>query len=164
MRDRGFIVAGNGAWQEVKLLAGATITTPAPAVPNPTIHHATPGWTLKIEPCARSRQRRAVDQMAAAGSRTDALPARRSPPGERPHGDVDPRGSIDSLTRPNDCALRNLDVYTTSRSCITAATSPLRHTNSSSTAPRHLGISVASCKLRRACGAHALARSLVDVH
>jgi Glucodextranase, domain N len=49
VRNLGFIVAGNGVWQEVKLLPGPGITTPAPAVPIPTVVHATSAWTLTIE-------------------------------------------------------------------------------------------------------------------
>jgi glucoamylase len=49
VRDLGFIVAGNGFWQEVKLLPGPGITTPAPAVPIPTVVHAASAWTLTIE-------------------------------------------------------------------------------------------------------------------
>ena len=49
VRDLGFIVAGNGTWQEVKLLPDPAITTAGAAVPIPTIVHTTPGWSLTIE-------------------------------------------------------------------------------------------------------------------
>ncbi len=49
IRDLGFIVAGNGAWQEVKILAGWTIATPEPDVPIPTVVHTGTGWTLTVE-------------------------------------------------------------------------------------------------------------------
>ena len=49
VRDLGFIVAGKGAWQEVKVLPGWTIATPQPDVPIPTVVHTGAGWTLTVE-------------------------------------------------------------------------------------------------------------------
>ena len=49
IRDLGFIVAGNGAWHEVKRVANYQLSTPHPGVPLPRVVHIGPEYRLEIE-------------------------------------------------------------------------------------------------------------------